>query len=115
MVVINVETELWNQIISYCIKNDWHIKYKYDLFDAGIDYDLIVLSKDDEKLMFGWDNWFEGEIEASEEIISEFEEVFAKKLTPGEASSLKPSVIKLFYNESSFSNKIMNFIRNLTH
>lgn len=40
---VDIETEQWNSILKHCIKNGWSIEYKYNEFDAGIDYDLVIL------------------------------------------------------------------------
>lgn len=97
MVVIHIETKQWNTILDYCIKNGWNIEYKYDQFDAGIDYDLIVLKKGKTILMFGWDNWIEGEIQGPEELIRNLTSELSITLKEGLPTNLKPSVVKLYY------------------
>ncbi|MBX2898158.1 MAG: hypothetical protein KF775_00820 [Cyclobacteriaceae bacterium] len=63
-----IKTELWNRIIDDLLQAGWSITRKYDGFDAGIDYNAFVLEKDDLKIEFTWDNWFEGEIKCEPQL-----------------------------------------------
>lgn len=94
-VAINIKTEDWNRIIAGLVNDDWKIKSKYDGFDAGIDFDFLILVKGLKKITFGWDNWFEGEIKCSDKLFDELSKQFGIEFTYGEPNSLKPGVIAL--------------------
>ena len=82
-IATDIKTENWNRIIQGLIDDDWKLKMKYDGFDAGIDFDFLVLKKKQDKIEFSWDNWVEGEIKCSEELMkmleNKFDLKFAKK------------------------------------
>lgn len=63
--VKNIDTELWNRAIEKLTKDNWIITYRYDNFDAGIDFDSVTLKKRGEEIFCEWTNWFEGEIKCS--------------------------------------------------
>jgi hypothetical protein len=69
----DIETDRWNKIIETHIANGWTVIEKYDQFDAGIDYDRVVLEKNSERIEFTWDNWTEGEIKCSPGRLKEIE------------------------------------------
>ena len=73
--------------------------YKYDNFDAGIDFDFVILKRDGEEILFGWDNWFEGEIQCSEQRMIEIEKIANQKFKKGNPENLKPEVIALYRNK----------------
>jgi hypothetical protein len=60
----NIETETWNRMIEDLEAEGFRETYRYEGFDAGIDYNRFDLKSplDDECLVFEWDNWTEGEI-----------------------------------------------------
>lgn len=60
----NVETETWHRVIEDLESQGFREIYRYDGFDAGIDYSRFDLKHpaDDELVVFEWDNWAEGEI-----------------------------------------------------
>lgn len=94
-IATNIKTELWNDIVHQLINNNWTCTFKYDNFDAGIDSDFIILEKEQEEILFGWDNWFEGEIKCTEQRMREIENLVDVNLTFGETVNLKPEVIEL--------------------
>jgi hypothetical protein len=75
----DIATPLWNKVIKLLIEGGWKVKYKYDAFDAGIDFDHVILEKDNEEVSFGWDNWDEGEISCSEQQMAMIEELIGLK------------------------------------
>ncbi|GAB3829140.1 hypothetical protein [Pontibacter rugosus] len=93
---INIETNLWNRIINLLKFTNWVETYRYDEFDAGIDFDFAVLENDGEEVLFGWDNWVEGEIHCSESRMKKIESLVGEILKKGEPVNLKPEVIKLY-------------------
>ncbi len=95
----SIKTELWNTLLDHHINDGWKVVYKYDNFDAGIDYDLFVLKKEEEEILFGWDNWLEGELQCSPKRMQHIEESFNLQFKRGEPENLKPSVVALFYNK----------------
>lgn len=101
-VAINIKTEDWNRIITGLVNDDWKMKSKYDGFDAGIDFDFLILTKGFKKITFGWDNWLEGEIKCSDKLFDELTKKFAIEFTYGEPNSLKPSVIALTRSQNFF-------------
>jgi hypothetical protein len=63
----NVETETWHRIIEDLKAEGFEEVYCYGGADAGIDYGRFDLRSraDGELVVFEWDNWSEGEIEAA--------------------------------------------------
>ena len=96
---INIETEKWNRVIALLVNEGWAVLNNYDAFDAGIDFDLVVLAKDDEKVFFGWDNWVEGEIKCSEQMMRHIETMIHCQFYIGDALNLKADVIKLYLHD----------------
>ena len=75
MVVKDIETKEWNTIIESLKKRGWIVKSEYDNFDAGIDFSAYTLRKGNQKIYFEWDNWSEGEIRGSKEILELIEDL----------------------------------------
>lgn len=96
VVATKIETGLWNKIIGLLIEDNWTVTYKYDNFDAGIDADFVIIEKDNEEILFGWDNWFEGEIQCSAERMEKIEDLVQFKFEKGEPVNLKPGVVDLY-------------------
>ena len=53
-IAINIKTEEWNRIIKGLIREEWKVEMKYDEFDAGIDFDFLVLKKEKNKIEFSF-------------------------------------------------------------
>jgi hypothetical protein len=96
IVAINVETTLWNSIISLLMERNWQVTHRYDEFDAGIDFDFLIIEKEGEEIIMGWDNWLEGEIKCSEQRLSEIEKLTGLRFEIGSPVNLKPEVIDLY-------------------
>ena len=94
-IAINIKTEEWNRIIKGLIREEWKVEMKYDEFDAGIDFDFLVLKKEKNKIEFGWDNWVEGEIKCSDDLMEMIQYKFKISLNFGEPVNLKPNVIRV--------------------
>ena len=92
---INIETGLWKSIIRLLMKDGWAMTYRYDNIDAGIDFDFVILEKEKEEILLGWDNWLEGEIQCAENRLNEIEQLIGVPLTKGDPVNLKPSIIEL--------------------
>lgn len=95
---ISIKTDLWNKAIEILLQNQWVCTYKYDNFDAGIDFDFIILVKDNEEILLGWTNWFEGEIQCSDSRMREIENSLSTKFKKGTPESLKPETVHLLRN-----------------
>jgi hypothetical protein len=96
VIVVNIDTTLWYKIISLLKTEDWRVVYKYDEFDAGIDFDFVVFEKDGQEILMGWDNWVEGEIKCSENCLQEIEKLTGARFNLGAPVNLKPEVISLY-------------------
>ena len=99
---VDIPTETWNQLMDKLLKQGWKAVYRYDAFDAGIDFDLVVLKKGEARLYMGWTNWFEGEIQGEEESLCKVESVASQKLRRGSPEALKPEVIDLYRRKFRF-------------
>lgn len=91
-----IKTVIWKQIIQSLIENNWVVIYKYDNIDAGIDFDLLLLEKNSDKILFGWDNWLEGEIQCSKETMAYIENIIGLNFKKGSPMNLKPEIISLY-------------------
>ena len=96
---INISTDTWNQILQLLIADHWNVAYKYNEFDAGIDFDLVLLEKDGEQILFGWDNWVEGEIKCSDTRLKAISRLANVSLSVGDPVNLKPSVISIYLKD----------------
>jgi hypothetical protein len=85
---IQIETLIWERIIQLLIHEGWTVVYEYDNYDKGIDSDLIILRKNNEKILLGWDNWFEGEIYCSNKVLGFIEEKMKLSFTRGESNGI---------------------------
>ncbi len=92
---VNIHTEHWNRIIEGLITENWKLIYKYDQFDAGIDFDFLVLKKGNSTLSFGWDNWEEGEIQGSTVQLEWLSRKFDIPFQYGKPVNLDPKIIAL--------------------
>jgi hypothetical protein len=92
---INIPTDSWNKIIKLLLNEQWVITYRYDNFDAGIDFDFLILEKEKEEILFGWDNWFEGEVQCNKGRFLYIEQLANNKFTTGEPQILKTEIIQL--------------------
>lgn len=86
--VLNIKTEKWNEIISELKQRGLIVTAKYYGFDAGIDDDFLVLRKGLKKILFGWTNWFEGEIKCNDQIFNYLESEFKLEFKYGKPTSL---------------------------
>lgn len=110
MTAIDIKTDLWNEAIKLLLSRGWTVTYKYDNFDAGIDFDFLIFEKNNEEILFGWDNWFEGEIQCSENNLKIIEELLNTKLQIGDPVILKPKVIQInkkWKLENKWNNSIL--------
>ena len=92
-IATSIETGKWYSIIKSLKRNGWKVVSEYNLFDKGIDFDLYELKKNGEKIIFAWDNWFEGEIKCSEERMLSIEKEFNINFKYGEPEHLSIDII----------------------
>ena len=90
-IATDIETELFYSIIKYLIKTNWKITIEYssNIFDKGIDFDFYQLEKEDDKILFAWTNWFEGELRAKMKNIQIIEKDFGVSFKFGEPQHLE--------------------------
>lgn len=71
-IATNITTEQFSQIIKFLQNNDWKVIASYDnkLYDKGIDFVFYQFRKDSGEILLAWDNWEEGEMQGSKEIIN---------------------------------------------
>ena len=100
---INIKTALWHEVIALLTKDNWTTTYQYDGFDAGIDSDLVILEKNNVIVLFGWDNWMEGEIQCTESTMKEIESLIGELFERGEPTNLKREVIQTYNNGGLWS------------
>ncbi|MCH9660067.1 MAG: hypothetical protein K0U54_04060 [Bacteroidetes bacterium] len=80
-IAVHINTDQWNQIIDTLKRKGWFVTYKYFGFDAGIDYDRIIVRRGFKKITFQWTNWMEGEIVCSDELFDYLESEFNMTFT----------------------------------
>jgi hypothetical protein len=93
IIATSIETKLWYEIIEKYKLRDWIVTTEYEQFDKGIDFDLYELKKGNEKILFAWDNWFEGEIKCSEERMKMIEGEFNAKFKFGKPEHLSINLL----------------------
>jgi len=98
---IHIRTPIWNATIQRMQEHGWKTTYRYDNFDAGIDFDLLILKKEGDEIIFGWDNWFEGEIRCTEAQLAVIEDMMRYKFETGEPNTLTAAVIKQYRSKYS--------------
>ena len=77
---VDIPTDLWNDIITRLVAGGWNVIEKYDNFDAGIDYDSLILEKDGERIEFEWTNWTEGELRCTAARLDAIEGLIGQRL-----------------------------------
>lgn len=82
-IAVNIETKIWRNIILSLIQDDWQVLEKYMAHDASIDFDFLILKKENKKIFFGWDIIEEGEIKCENCIFDDLEKRFEIKFEYG--------------------------------
>jgi hypothetical protein len=98
LIATDIETQTWNSIIESLLEEGWKISSEYKGFDKGIDFDLYELKKNDEIIIFAWDNWFEGEFKCSKERMLIIENKLGIKFKFGEPEYLSAGIIDKILN-----------------
>lgn len=79
MILSDIPTDTFNQILADLCADGWKILREYDGIDAWIDYGNIELGKDELRLTFEWDNWFEGIIDGPDAFVEEIKQRYGLK------------------------------------
>ena len=107
-IATNIETSLWRNIVHHLYTNGWKVKEKYVAYDASIDVDFIVLTKGEETIFFGWDNWDGGEIKCSESQFKQLETLTGETFEFGKPQTLNfksMSLLRLLSFPTNLSSK----------
>ncbi|WP_134204113.1 hypothetical protein [Pedobacter suwonensis] len=77
-IATNIDTDIFYAVIKFLKENGWELTIEYDenLFDKGVDFDFYRFEKNTETVLLVWNNWFEGEIKATKEILNEIAKHF---------------------------------------
>ncbi len=67
----DVSAEAFEPLFDQLVSSGWKVRSKYAGFDAGIDYDRLLLRKGFGTLKCEWDNWSEWSIEGRRDLIEE--------------------------------------------
>ncbi|HUM51688.1 MAG TPA: hypothetical protein PK431_07715 [Chitinophagales bacterium] len=94
-IATGILTEDWNRIIEELMNDGWKVISKYEGFDAGIDFDFLILKFKKKKIMLAWDNWTEGKIKCNDDIMDELSIKFGITFTYGKPENLTPFIIAL--------------------
>ena len=80
----------------------------------GDNDDFLILRIGFKKILFGWTNWFEGEIKCSNQIFEYLESELKLEFEYGKPTSLKPFVISTYRIQSLplFLVKKLNLLKN---
>lgn len=92
-IATGIDTQKWYSIIKTLKKKGWKVITKYNQFDKGIDFDLYELRLNNEKILFAWDNWFEGEIKCNESRMSKLEKEFNLEFKFGNPKHLSTNLL----------------------
>lgn len=95
-IATNIETNLFYSIIEFLKITNWKLTVEYDenIFDKGIDFDFYQFCQNDETITLAWNNWFEGEIKATDKTLNEISELFKISFKFGEPEYLhKPNIV----------------------
>ena len=66
-----IPAETFDPLCEQLVSSGWKVRSKYAGFDAGIDYDRLILRKRFGTLKCEWDNWSEWSIEGKRYLIEE--------------------------------------------
>jgi len=67
----NISAEAFGPLLDQLLASGWNVRSKYAGFDAGIDYDHLLLRKRADTLKCEWDNWSEWSIEGKRHVVEE--------------------------------------------
>jgi len=69
MIVTDIKTETFNQILKNLRSEGWKKVEEYDNIDAWIDYGMVLLKKKDLVLKFEWTNWDDGSVDGPDDVV----------------------------------------------
>lgn len=93
LIATNIKANNWYSIIKSLKKDGWKVKTEYNQFDKGIDFDFYELTLNGEKIIFAWDNWFEGEVKCTKQRMRNLESIFKINFQFGKSEHLSDSFI----------------------
>lgn len=93
---VNIHAELWHELFGHLVADEWHVSYWYDSLDLSLDFDLIIFEKNGEEIIFGWDLWFDGEIQCSHKRMSQLQVTANQELQIGQPLNLYPKAVRLY-------------------
>ena len=64
-VAVNIEYDIWRNFIHELLQENWKVVEKYCAYDASIDFDFVILRKNNNIIIFGWELLDEGEIKTN--------------------------------------------------
>ncbi|MDR0233910.1 MAG: hypothetical protein LBI31_03800, partial [Zoogloeaceae bacterium] len=67
----DLPTAQFNALIAELVSAGWRKTSEYKGFDAWIDYGQIKMRRDGIRLTFEWDNWTEGSVEGSRNVVEQ--------------------------------------------
>ena len=94
-IATGIETAVWRNIVLGLYREGWRVLEKYQSYDAGVDFDFIILEKDKVEILLGWDFIDDGEIKAQEETFKYLEEKFNICFEYGQPKCLTIKIIAL--------------------
>ena len=75
--ISSISTPVFEKMLSDLRAEQWKIISRYDGFDAGIDYDLVVLEKGNVTLKFKWVLYLDGSVEGPDALLQELRERYS--------------------------------------
>lgn len=94
-IATGIDTLLWKKVVVELYQEGWKVIEKYENFDAGVDFDFILLRRSGMSAYFGWDYIHEGEIKAKTETLNYLSSKFKINFQYEEPKSLTAGVIRL--------------------
>jgi len=74
--IASIPTLLFRRIVSDLRAEQWKIISRYDGFEAGIDYDFVVLEKHNTRLKFQWALYRDGSVQGPDTLLQELREKY---------------------------------------
>jgi len=87
-------------------QNGWKIIEKYVGYDASIDIDYLILSKDGTRIEFGWEHMDGGEIKCTDKTFKFLENLIKHKFEYGKGEVINAKM-KIFLKPLSFPTRLV--------
>lgn len=85
----------WKRIIAGLTSEGWVTAFEHARHDAEFDFEYRRMTKGREQILFGWDNWDEGEIRCSSRQMRVIGVHYGIDLYFGEPSNLRPGAVAI--------------------